>query len=69
MEQKWKTVKCGKTKKLKRLKQLGYFSKRVRKECINIAGQVVRSARKVKLRINTFTKEVLDKIMKHLTLS
>ena len=67
MEQKWKTVKCRKTKKLNRKKQLGYFSKKVRSECINIAGQVVRSARRMKLRLNTQTKEVLDKIMINLT--
>jgi len=48
------------------VKQLGYFSKKVRSECINIAGQVVRSARKVKLRINVKTKEVLEKIMENL---
>ncbi|MBT4792582.1 MAG: IS1380 family transposase [Halobacteriovoraceae bacterium] len=66
MEQKWKTIKCRKTKELKRVKQLGYFSKRVRNSSINIAGQVVRSARKVKLRINHKTKEELDKIMKNL---
>ena len=63
MEERWRTVRCKKTKELKRIKQLGYFSKRVRSTCINIAGQVVRSARKIKLRINLKTKEVLDKIM------
>lgn len=66
MEQKWKKIRCGKSKKIKRVRQLGYFSKKVRSECINIAGQVVRSARKVKLRINIQIKEVLDKIMKKL---
>ena len=58
-------IKC--IKKLNRKKQLGYFSKKVRSECINIAGQVVRSARRMKLRLNTQTKEVLDKIMINLT--
>ena len=68
MEQKWKKVKCRKTQKIKIVLQLGYFSKKVRSECINIAGQVVRSARKTKLRINIKIKEVLDKIMKTLIL-
>ena len=66
MEQKWKSVRNKKTREIERVKQLGYFSKKVRSECINIAGQVVRSARKLKLRINEKTKEVLDKIMKNL---
>lgn len=68
MEQKWKKIRCRKTKEIKRVKQLGYFSKKVRSESINIAGHVVRSARKIKLRINTEKKEVLEKIMKNLTL-
>ena len=67
MEQKWKSVKCRKSKKLKRVRQLGYFSKKVRSECINIAGQLVRSARRMKLRLNSKTREVLDKIMINLT--
>jgi phage antirepressor YoqD-like protein len=68
MEQKEKKVRCRKTQEIKKVKQLGYFSKKVRSECINIAGHVVRSARKVKLRINIETKEVLDKIMEYLLL-
>lgn len=68
MKQKWKKIKCGKSQKIKKVKQLGYFSKRVRNECINIAGHVVRSARKIKLKLNVKTKEVLDKIMKNLIL-
>lgn len=68
MKEKYRSVRCGKAKKIKRIKQLGYFAKKVRSECINIAGQVVRSARKVKLRINIKTKEVLDKIMENLIL-
>lgn len=68
MEQKLVRVRCGKTGEIRIRKQLGYFSKKVRGDCINIAGQVIRSARQLKLRINSKTLEVLDKIMKNLVL-
>lgn len=66
MPQKWKSVRDKKTKEIKRVKQLGYFAKKVRMTCLKIPGQVVRSARKTKLRMNRLTKEVLDKVMENL---
>lgn len=66
MEEKWRTVSNRKTGEKERVKQLGYFSKSVRSRVINIAGQLIRSARKVKLRINYKTEEVLAKIMNKL---
>ena len=68
MDQKHRKVKCRKSGEVKIVRQLGYFSKAVRSTCINIAGRVVRSARKIKLRIHFEIQEVLEKIMKNLLL-
>ena len=68
MDQNYRNVKDRKTGEVKIVRQLGYFSKKVRSQVINIAGRIVRSARKIKLRIHFETKEVLDKIMRNLLL-
>ena len=62
MDQKVKRVR-GKDKKLRKVIQLGYFAKKVRNYLIKIPCQVVRSARKMKIKINFQTKEVVEKIM------
>jgi hypothetical protein len=41
----------------------GYFAKKVRSTVINLPCQVVRSARKIKLKLNFYHKEVLEKLM------
>ncbi len=65
MEQKEKRVK-GKDGKRRKVIQLGYYAKKVRIKLINIAGKVVCSARKVKLRLNRSNWEVYTKMMKKL---
>jgi len=62
MPQKVKRVR-GKDDVIRTVTQLGYFAKKVRKTIINIPCQVVRSARRIKLRLNSNHKEVLEKIM------
>lgn len=62
MEQKVKRVK-GKDGKRRVVTQLGYYSKKVRNELIKIAGKVVSSARKVKLRLSRHNWEVYEKMM------
>ncbi len=66
MEEKWRTVRDRKSGERIRVKQLGYFSKSVRSHVINIAGQLIRSARKLKLRIYFKQEVVLNRIMKNL---
>ena len=65
MEQKRKKVR-GKDGKLRTVIQLGYFAKKVRNKLIKIPCRMVRTARKVRLRLNTFDKEVLEKIMNNI---
>ncbi|MGB0453986.1 MAG: transposase [Bacteriovoracaceae bacterium] len=62
MKQKVKKVK-GKDGKRRVVTQLGYFSKKVRSELIKIAGKVVSSARKIKLRLSRHNWEVFEKMM------
>ena len=62
MEQKIKRVR-GKDGKLRTVVQLGYFAKKVRNKLIKIPCRIIRTARRVKLRLNTLDKEVLEKIM------
>lgn len=62
MEQKVKKVK-GKDGKRRVVTQLGYYSKKVRSELLNIAGKVVSSARKIKLRVSRNNEEVMRKVM------
>jgi hypothetical protein len=61
MPQKRKRVR-GKDGKIRTVIQQGYFAKKVRNELIKIPCQVVRSARKIKLKVSFKTKEVLEKI-------
>jgi hypothetical protein len=61
MEQKKKRVR-GKDDVVRTVIQLGYFAKKVRTELMNIPCQMVRSARKVKLRLSALKKEVLERI-------
>lgn len=63
MPQKWKSVRNKKTKKIERVKQLGYFAKKVRVECFYIAGKVACSARRAKIKMNQSKEEVLRKVM------
>jgi hypothetical protein len=65
MDQKKKSVK-GKDGKIKTVEQLGYFAKRVRNKLIKIACRVVRSARRIKLRLNRQNKEVLERVCEKL---
>jgi len=65
MEQK-SVTKRGKDGKRRRVIQQGYFSKKVRNELLRIAGKVVSSARKVKIRINHKHKEGVERMMKKL---
>lgn len=69
MDQKIKRVRDKKTRKIKTVTQLGYFAKKVRKNVINIPCQVIRSARKMKLRLSRHNLEVLEKILLNLNLS
>jgi len=57
MDQKEKRVR-GKDGKRRTVTQLGYFAKKIRNELINIAGKIVSSARKIKLRIDRHNWEV-----------
>lgn len=61
MEQKVKKVR-GKDGKRRVVTQLGYYAKKVRSELINIAGKVVSSARKIKLRISRTNWEVFNRM-------
>jgi hypothetical protein len=65
MEQKRKRVRA-KDGVLRTVIQQGYFAKKVRNSLIKIPCQVVRSARRIKLKLNNKKKEVLEKIMKHI---
>jgi len=67
MDQKEKRVR-GKDGEVKTVIQLGYFAKKVRNTLVKIPCQVVRSAHRVKLKINIKQKEVLDRIMTNLDL-
>lgn len=62
MDQKIKRVR-GKDKVVRTVIQKGYFAKKVRNTLIKIPCQVVRSARRIKLKINFNQKEVIDKLM------
>lgn len=62
MPQKVKRVK-GKDDVVRTVVQLGYFAKKVRSTIINLPCQVVRSARRIKLKLNPNHREVLEKIM------
>lgn len=62
MPQKVKRVR-GKDEVVRTVTQLGYFAKKVRSTVINLPCQVVRSARRIKLKLNPNHKEVLEKIM------
>lgn len=62
MPQKVKRVR-GKDDVVRTVVQLGYFAKKVRSAVINLPCQVVRSARRIKLRLNHNHKEVLEKLM------
>jgi hypothetical protein len=62
MPQKVKRVR-GKDDEVRTVVQLGYFAKKVRSTVINLPCQVVRSARRIKLRLNPNHREVLEKIM------
>lgn len=66
MDQKYKRIVDKKSGKRVWVKQLGYFAKRVRGSVIHLAGRIVRSARKIKLRVNKETEEVLSRLMKKL---
>lgn len=61
MDQKVKRVR-GKDEKVRTVVQLGYFAKKIRTILMTIPCQVVRSARKVKLRLNKASKEVFERI-------
>jgi hypothetical protein len=65
MDQKVKRVR-GRDDVIRTVVQLGYFAKKVRSSIINIPCQVVRSARRIKLKLNSHHKEVLEKIMKNI---
>jgi hypothetical protein len=65
MPQKVKRVK-GKDDVVRTVTQLGYFAKKVRSTLIHLPCQVVRSARRMKLKLNPNHKEVLEKIMKNI---
>lgn len=58
----------GKDQKIKTIIQKGYYAKKVRNNLIKLPCQVVCHARKVILKINPKTKEVLDNIMINLFL-
>ncbi len=62
MNQKVKSVR-GKDKKLRRVIQSGYYAKKVRNSLIKLPCQVVVHARKMILKINSRTREVLKEIM------
>jgi hypothetical protein len=62
MPQKVKRVR-GKDDVVRTVTQLGYFAKKVRSAVINLPCQVVRSARRIKLKLNPNHKEVLKKLM------
>lgn len=62
MPQKIKSVR-GKDGEIRKVTQLGYFAKKVRNKLIKIPCQVVRSARRINLKINYFTLEVLNNFM------
>lgn len=66
MEQKEKYVK-GKDGKRRRVTQLGYYAKKIRKELIHLAGKIICSARKVKLRLSRSHWEVYENVMKKIT--
>ena len=65
MEQKQKLVR-GKDGETRTVEQLGYFAKRVRNKLIKIACRVLRSARRIKLRLNRHNKEVLERVCEKL---
>ena len=65
MDQKVKKRK-GKDGVLRKVTQLGYFSKKIRNELLWIAGRISSSARKLKLRVNRNNWEVANQVMKHL---
>lgn len=67
LDQKIINRKCKKTKKFKKVFQLGYFTKLLRSK-INLACQVVCHSRKIKLRISSQAKEEMEKIMRNLLL-
>lgn len=62
MDQKTKNIK-GKDGKKRKVVQMGYFSKKIRNDLIKIAGKVVCSARKVKLRLGRQDWEVFENMM------
>lgn len=62
MDQKEKLVR-SKDGKRRKATQLGYFSKKIRNDLINIAGKVTCSARKVKLRLSRNNWEVFKNMM------
>ncbi|MBT6472223.1 MAG: transposase [Candidatus Marinimicrobia bacterium] len=66
MDQKEKRVR-GKNGKRKTVIQLGYYAKKIRTKLINIAGKIVCSARKMKLRLTRHNWEVYEKIMCKIT--
>jgi hypothetical protein len=65
MPQKVKRVR-GKDDVVRTVTQLGYFAKKVRSTLIHLPCQVVRSARRIKLKLNQNHKEVLEKVMKNI---
>ena len=62
LPQKIKRVR-GKDDVVRTVTQLGYFAKKIRSTVINLPCQVVRSARRIKLKLNPNHKEVLEKLM------
>ena len=67
MDQKMKRVR-GKDGLVRTVVQRGYFAKKVRDVLIKVPCQVVRSARRIKLKMNVHNKEVLGKIMANIYL-
>lgn len=63
MDQKIKRVRDKKDNIVKTVTQLGYFAKSVRNKIINVPCHVVRSARRIKLKMKSKQKEVLEKLM------
>jgi len=63
MDQKIKRVRDKKSKKMKTVVQLGYFAKTVRNKIIKLPCQMVRSARKIKLRLERHNEEVHRRLM------
>lgn len=67
MSQKVKSVR-GKDGKIRKVVQQGYYAKYVRNNLIKLPCQVVCHARKIVLKINQKTKEVLDKVIMNINL-